>query len=1118
MTQSKTPPDQADRKQAIVERSRNVVIDAGAGTGKTTILVKRLVQLVAPADDTLPALEIARIAAVTFTRKAAGELKLRLREALLEELAGDGLSTNRRARLSAALQGLDTAHIGTIHSFADRLLRLRPREAQLSPSYEICEDTSTLESETYDVLLQAAELGTLPERLAGRLDAERCKEVAETITGGIRAGLKPDDRTFPWGSVAGLRGLFSSFIGSRDHLPKEPELERLDLKTFRRLAREFIQLAKSVDGSRAIGTWFRKSAKVLEAVLEDSDPFEVLAAVNHCLRSAPERPRKKDESDEDTWRAWKAWDNPFKGQRDAPLREDLVAPVMRWICFRLVRTQPAVIGIYEAVKAAHRQLDQIDLLLKLRDLLRDDKAVRADYQALFDHVLVDEFQDTDPLQAEIILFLCEAGAVASRWKKVELAPGKLTIVGDPKQSIYRFRRADIAMYDAVRTIVMKGPHLATRLVTNFRSRPRLLAWLNERFDACLGAAKPGKPVFNPQTGEVHNEALEHSRDDDGAPSVRVVPFDCGKANRDAYRDLEAFSTARYLRWLVDVDRPSVLDPVRREPRPVRFGDIAVLAVSTFNLDKLFAEFDVLGIPYASRGGRLFLQDPLHRQFLLGLRAIADRDDGISEAALLRPPFFSIDLADLGCELAARRQPDAKPGARDAEAIDRARDAKALVTELRHRRFERGPGETARDLLERTAFARTAALGPNGAQRVERLRELCLALERVAAEDGLDFDSATAITRGWIDEPVQLDPPPPLDSQAVQVLTIHQAKGLEFPVVALWDGSTDFRVRSSPTSWRLDRDGRSWWLRIDGAEWEEPQGNELAETEKEFRLAELRRLMYVAATRARDFLLVPQAGDEPPDRRRSKLWGFLTANEDPELVQRHPFFDNPELPPEWVKVDPPPPTATPDASARERDTAIAWSKASTEAAKPRFAPSSVTALAHTPEKGEEERPLPFRKSRFGRLFGDTVHHAIGLVLRQPTLAVAEAVYRAAREFELEENLPEAEADVNRALQTLAALGLRRAPGPDLKLEYPLAKAKDGLMVVGYIDLVSLSPTELVVIDFKTDAPPAPDAGVPEAYATQVRSYGTLLDQAGIRRNRAVKTGLLFTADGSVRWVA
>lgn len=357
MTRPKTPPDQKDRDLAVAERSRNVVIDAGAGTGKTTILVQRLIQLVAPTDDALPALDIARIAAVTFTRKAAGELKLRVREALLRELAGAGLSDARRARLSAALQGLDTAHVGTIHSFADRLLRLRPREAQLSPSYEICEDTSGLEAETYDVLLQAAELGTLPKRLAGIVDAERCKEVAETITGGIRAGLKPDDRQFPWGSVAGLRGLFSSFIASRDHLPKEPELERLDLKTFRKLALEFIQLSKGVDGSRAIGIWFRKSAKRFAAALEETDPFEVLAAVNHCVSSAPEKPRKKDEPDKDTWRAWKAWADPFKGQRDAPLHDDLVAPAMRWICFRLVRTQPAVIGVYESVKAAHRQLD-----------------------------------------------------------------------------------------------------------------------------------------------------------------------------------------------------------------------------------------------------------------------------------------------------------------------------------------------------------------------------------------------------------------------------------------------------------------------------------------------------------------------------------------------------------------------------------------------------------------------------------------------------------------------------------------------------------------------------------------------------------------------------------------
>src|SRR5439155_9482345 len=137
----------------------------------------------------------------------------------------------------------------------------------------------------------------------------------------------------------------------------------------------------------------------------------------------------------------------------------------------------------------------------------------------------------------------------------------------------------------------------------------------------------------------------------------------------------------------------------RQLRPGRYDDIAVLAVSTWNLRLLFAAFDDAGIPYASRGGTLFLADPLHRQFLLGLRALADRDDGVAEAALLRPPFFAVDPADL---LREQNAEDADPG---DEAVRRVREARALVRELRQRRFDRPPGATARDLLDQTAFAR-----------------------------------------------------------------------------------------------------------------------------------------------------------------------------------------------------------------------------------------------------------------------------------------------------------------------------------------------------------------------------------------------------------------------------
>jgi ATP-dependent helicase/nuclease subunit A len=161
----KPAPDQAQRDAAVAERNRNVLVDAGAGTGKTAILVDRLVVMVAPvgAGGAVP---VGRIAAITFTRKAAGEMRLRIRERLLEELADERPNSDRGHKLRDALAGLDTAHVGTMHSFADRLLRLRPVEAQLSPSYEIGEDDEMLVSETFEVLLQAVRSGTLRRNLS----------------------------------------------------------------------------------------------------------------------------------------------------------------------------------------------------------------------------------------------------------------------------------------------------------------------------------------------------------------------------------------------------------------------------------------------------------------------------------------------------------------------------------------------------------------------------------------------------------------------------------------------------------------------------------------------------------------------------------------------------------------------------------------------------------------------------------------------------------------------------------------------------------------------------------------------------------------------------------------
>jgi ATP-dependent helicase/nuclease subunit A len=437
-----------------------------------------------------------------------------------------------------------------------------------------------------------------------------------------------------------------------------------------------------------------------------------------------------------------------------------------------------------------------------------------------------------------------------------------------------------------------------------------------------------------------------------------------------------------------------------------------------------------------------------------------------------------------------------------------------------RRFDRSPGVTARELLDRTAFARTLALGANGGQRLARVRELCLLLEQAAAENGLDYDAVTARLRDWVTHPVQVDPPHPVGTEAVHVLTVHQAKGLEFPVVVLWDGKGRWDARLDAGPWKMERDRRGWLMGLYGLAWEEPPGLGLRDTEHSYLNAERRRLAYVATTRARELLVIPMAGT--PDAGKMMCADLLHDHDRRLVLELETYRAGQGA--AWAReLGPVSRTVVGDTAGLEEAVSARWSAAALDSARPRFSPSSVSGVAAQTagDDADSDGTLParVREGRFGPAFGSAVHRAIGLLLRDPALGVQAAVGVAARRHGLTTQHGEAIADVSRALEALKAEGIEGPGGSALRIEYPIAGAwGEGRLLSGFIDLVAVTADRVVVIDFKTDVPPegAIEEAYPE-YAAQVAIYGELLREAGVVGERELRCGLLFTADGIIRWV-
>jgi ATP-dependent exoDNAse (exonuclease V) beta subunit len=1112
--QTHQPPDQAARAAIIGERECNVVVVAGAGTGKTKTIIDRAVDLLAPAQTGVAAVPIQRMAAITFTRRAAGELRFRIREQLLRELEGEARRAGHRAdRLREALGNLDAAFIGTIHGFADRLLRLRPVEAALSPAYALIEDNAELVSETFLRLRRAAEAGTVPAalgRFGAHLSDALTGEAADTLRAAVRAGLQMARAETAYGPVASVEATLARMIDTRDVDVVLSPIPDPGLDAARAAAERAAEMIGKMRGADFGHRQLQRMVRTLRRLREVDDPAEAFRIVQEAQRGRQLYKGRDFNDDSFAWSIYSAI-RPDSVKLDS-LAQKLKGP-HRWLATRLVRLFPVVCAMYERVKAEHEVVDYLDLLIKLRDLLRDHHDARRFYQGLFDHIFVDEFQDTDPLQCEIVFFLSEDGVHSDDWTRVRLAPGKLTIVGDPQQSIYRFRRADIMMYGQAAERLAANGALEQRLETNFRSRPELITFFNQQLARVLG--KDDGPAFDPHSGRANYDDLVPAATTRSAGiSVHVLPYadaaDEGLLAGDG-RGVEAAMVARYVRWLLQSQR-LVRDPDTDEERPIQPGDIAVLACVTTNLRLLLRQLDTLGIEYSARGGALFLAHPVVRQYLLALRGLADRDDGVAEAALLRPPFFGIDCADAVAGVVNKNDEDPRRA--------RVRAARDIVATLRARRHAQSPGATARDLIEHTGLGRAVITGHNGRQTLAALYELATEVDRRAAVDGLDFDAVTELFRSWAEVPVFLDAPEPIGASAVHVMTIHGAKGLEFPVVILWDGFQTLSDRGGGT-WRVERDGQAWALSLGPVAVEHPPSGHLLDREKQLGEQERRRMYYVAATRARDLLALPV----PLTKGRMEYANSaLAGGLGDELAHRFETY-RAGSPPEWAQAAATsgPQALTADAMMQAHLDAVRsrFAEAVERATQPLAVPTAVTLEARSGANDEisldAERTRKAGTGRLGVGFGSTVHRALELVVSGAIRIVPEAVSLAAQETGLTDHLTDAAADVQRALDTLRCMRITDNAAMRIGTEYPLAvRWRDGKLLSGVIDLLAENADVAYVIDFKTDTPlPGTLAAAYPRYAAQLQLYGEMLRVAGVIGTRRLRLGLLLTASGEFR---
>lgn len=1100
--------------QAIEITDRNLIVTAGAGSGKTSVLVQRFMHLLTVHPDW----ELTDIVAITFTEKAAREMRERIRDTIREKVVDRALAESARQRWQKHENNLDSARISTIHGLCSRILRANPVEAVLDPRFEVLDevDASTLQDEVIETTLaQLVEAGAACIELLPKFEVRTVRQTLKRmITNGTFDEILADERRF-----------------DRDNLLDKWQTlwEKANTQTINHLRAndDFASCLNHLANMDFPAT--DKLTPICQMVLDNGDALYdgELEAVFTALNTIKSGIKLnvgsgKNWGGADIVKAVKADLRWIREQAEYYLRilhpplsivDDEAAKLVGYWRELLWNTRLN----YQQAKAERQLLDFDDLEHMTVALLENHPKIAQRYadptHGEFRHIMVDEFQDTNDAQRRIIYALCGVDTDNN-----SAPPGKLFVVGDPKQSIYAFRGADVSVFQRVSAEIQAANGQGVELSQSFRTHHRLVEAFNHVFADILTIDTSNLAHEYHVDFGTPMDAFRPSDETYHAQPIHFIMLPTDPEVKGDERRWEAYEIASHIVRMLQNETP-IFDKRTNEYRPMKYGDVAILFRAMSNVEIYENVLQALDIPYITVAGKGYFDQPEIADMRNLLKALHNPADDLALASALRSPFFNFS-DDLLLSLRLRTE---TPDERDplplwtalmwseemlphwvqipANELDKLAYTVEVLSVLHGLAGRITIADLLQQALDLTGFEAALMSLPNGErQRANILKFLQVAQKSQKVSLGaFNMYLQDIVTAEAREGSAAIEP-----ENTVTLMTVHKSKGLEYPVVVLADTSYSGRVNTDILLLTREYDLA---CKLQDDDDNKPFIYNLTlQFEKERELAEQKRLLYVGATRARDYLIISgkisgrdswlkqlrdlfgmaKADLEPNEHY---IWNYATLYsppQAPELATLRPrrdqktLWDNPlpksKLEPE---LDLPllgkvPPQIPPIRHIRATDLGIlgqvhdSTSEIQVEDFQRRIlrgAPAPIRPILDTPQATH----VP------AYIVGNMVHQALQMQLTEADLNLADQrellqSYAWRQGLTNDEAIEKAITDSLKMLENYARSDLRDeiANAKQVYREIEFAYRKGDYMIHGVIDLLLFSQwKQWVVIDFKTD---------------------------------------------------